>query len=142
VLLKLALPHIERDVDKVTVVRWFKSEGDEVEYGDDIVDLEVQSIRRLMRDHDANRILGRRRSRAKPGKVEFWNMDVSISVRVTSADFGTMLETYAAAGDVLEQGDLMAVLSTESQDASGDFGANDVAALPEFRTTTSFLESP
>lgn len=141
VLLKLLLPAIDTFVDKVVLAHWYKGVGDEVGYGEHLADVEVRRIKRMKRDHDPKKILGLRRSRSDADDL-YWTADADLLVRVTSADFGTLKRTCAQVGDLLDPGDLLALLATEDDEAAGDLSDDEIAATSEFRATANIVERP
>lgn len=140
-LLKLLLPPVDSSVDKAAVVRWYKDVGDEVAYGDHLVDVEVRRIKRMKRDLDPKKILKARRGRGE-GDDAYWTTDIEMLVRVVSADFGTLRRTCVQIGELLDPGDLLAVFVSEPSEAPDDLSDDEIAAAAEFRTTANVVETP
>ena len=141
VLLKLVLPPIDSSVDKAAVVRWYKAVGEEIGYGDPLLDVEVRRIKRMKRDLDPKKILKFRRNRGDSDDA-YWTTDVEMLVRVVSADFGTLKRTCAQIGELLDPGDLLAVLATGEGETPDNLSEYEIAAAAEFRTTANILETP
>jgi hypothetical protein len=95
----------------------------------------------MKRDLDPKKILGFRRT---PNTADdlYWTADVDLLVRVTSADFGTLKRTCAQVGDLLDPGDLLALLATDDGEAADDLSEDEIAATAEFRTTANIVERP
>lgn len=109
--LRLLMPSVDRLLRGGSIVRWHKSEGEWVDYGDDLFDLHVP-IRRPEYGGD-------------------------VLVRVTSSDAGLLRRIYAREGGRHEVGDLLAVLVTgDTEPVPEDPACADGTV---FRVVTSVL---
>jgi len=119
--LRIVLPQFSAAIDDVIVVKWHKSVGDSVAYGDVLCDVEVQEVKRLRRSISA---LSRRRDEPVYGKL-----DVRVPYRMTSLDSGVVVSIAAADGAQVSVGEVMAALKAEG-DGEG-----------EARTVVNLLEA-
>jgi hypothetical protein len=128
-----------RLIDRASIVRWHKSEGDWVDYGDDLVDIEVEQVRAPERhgelrnwinelNQQPTRIaeLAARQLESDPLAVPEidpssyvrWDLlEWTFLVRFTSSDRGVLRKISAGEGERREAGDLLAILATEPEEA-------------------------
>ena len=157
-LLKLVLTGRDYDgrwIERGSIVAWHKQEGDAVEYGDDLLDLEVQEVRSPDRqDELRNEIirLNERPSRIAhlaarqlaglappfeeidPDHLVTWDLkEWTFVVRITSSDRGFLRRFCAQAGELRRAGQLLAILTTEPDEPLPAHG-EDLTAAPTFRT--------
>lgn len=110
---KLEMPYIDRSIDRGRVLAWHKAAGEWIDYGDDIVDLEVD-VKKIGRTK-SSLFLSRGLS-SKTGESIEKGM-----IRLTSSDRGVLRVIKAAADAPLAIGDLMAILTpTEDEPADAD----------------------
>ena len=124
-LFRLVIPYVDRTVEEGIITKWHKREGEWVNYGDDVFDLQIDEIKFLNRTHSALRIFKNRITRKFSRRTR-----VSV-VRFTASDAGYLREVYAKAGERRSVGDLLAVLSTEEGEPIDNTSAS-------FKDTTEF----
>jgi pyruvate/2-oxoglutarate dehydrogenase complex dihydrolipoamide acyltransferase (E2) component len=130
-ILKLELPYYDRAVERGSIVKWHKAEGDAINFGDDIFDIKVEEITKYKRVKE-----GQAKTvdmvKGTVGNLEFY-------IRVTSSDMGVLRKIYAAEGQECDIGDLVAIVTTSSdEDCEIDIArANDA---PAFRVITNVAD--
>jgi pyruvate/2-oxoglutarate dehydrogenase complex dihydrolipoamide acyltransferase (E2) component len=106
--MRLVVPYVDRLIKGGAVAAWHKREGDRVDYGDDLVDLEA-SVRGVT------------------------------LVRVTASDSGVVRRISASEGTERQEGELLALLSTEP-DEPVDEAPAAVAASSVFRVVANIVD--
>ena len=48
-ILKLEMPYFDRQVNKGSIVKWHKAEGDYINFGDELFEIKVEEITKLKR---------------------------------------------------------------------------------------------
>lgn len=127
-----------RAIRRGRIVRWYKREGERVDFGDDLYDLQVQELEAPRWQVEAsrrfkemrtqpNRIVelagGPPREGDPPAVDSDHESMVAVSsssprrggfvMRITSSDRGVLRRLYAGEGELRTAGDLLAVLSAE-----------------------------
>ena len=150
-LLKLLLPYYDRSVEEGIIRTWHKKEGDWVNYGDDLLDLEVEELlhmrtmpsgRRQVEMLTGPQALARLRrlddlmmQPITPPEGAYERISAHCILRVTSSDAGLLRCIRAAEGQRRKVGDLLAVLATDDDDPppSRDDPLTGVSARSEER---------
>src|SRR5262249_46864094 len=133
-LLKMLLPYYDRSVQGGVIRAWHKKEGEWVNYGDALFDLEINKLRHIRTMQSGQRqvelmpspgALGRLQGVKEmllrprdPGEGAYETIPAGIPMLVTSSDAGLLLRICAAVGEKRQVGDLVALLATEEQDAA------------------------
>jgi hypothetical protein len=153
-LLKLLLPYYDRSVEEGVIRAWHKKEGDWVNYGDDLFDLDVEELR-----HMRNMPSGRRQVEMmsgpqalarlrrlnelmmkpiEPNEGAYERITAHVVLRVTSSDAGVLRRIRAPEGQRRKVGDLLALLATDENDPLP--GPDDpLTEVSAFRTVASFV---
>jgi pyruvate/2-oxoglutarate dehydrogenase complex dihydrolipoamide acyltransferase (E2) component len=145
-LLKLLLPPFDRLIDGGTILAWHKAEGDLVDYGDDLFDLQVHGVWQTRKQTEAN--LGeylkrvsqqlqqlRGESSAQPVEKKpsiSWRLASSFVLRICSSDRGTLRRIHVGPGQSCQVGGLTALLTSETDEPIGE-GDKVVEGAGEFR---------
>ncbi|MCP5099425.1 MAG: hypothetical protein GY943_28050 [Chloroflexi bacterium] len=130
-ILKLELPYYDRAVERGSIVKWHKAEGDSINFGDDIFDIKVEEITKL--------------KRVKEGQAKTLSMEkgtlsnLEFYIRVTSSDMGVLRKIHAAEGQTCDIGDLVAVVTT-LPDEDCDVDVDTANAAPAFRVITNVAD--
>jgi hypothetical protein len=131
-ILRCEMPVLELGALSTRMIRWHKSEGEEVAYGDELCDAMVEEIQMVDRTQRASSLLGgrskRKMAKAKEGPAR--TKDTNYVVRVISSDVGYLRRICAAEGEILASGQNLAVLTSESQE---DMPSEIDGAWPVFR---------
>lgn len=114
-LLEMRLPHMQRGVEKVRVVRWLKSSGDRLEPGEDV--LVVDTEPRLKLDIPRSAKLLSKVALAKQATTTR-QVDIRVRLRITAAEPATLVETTAAEGTICSVGDLLGKVTPAAGDSS------------------------
>lgn len=130
-ILKLEMPYYDRAVERGTIVKWHKAEGEWVNFGDDLFDIKVEEVTKLKRVKQGQ---GKTLDMVKGtlGGLEFY-------IHVTSSDMGFLRKIYAEDGQVLEIGDVVATVTTTAAEPF-DVDQASVAATPAFRVVTNVAD--
>jgi hypothetical protein len=130
-LLKLLLPPYNRMVTGGSVVKWHKAEGERVAFGEDLFDLKVEAVQinpllpvdvpeqieLLVNAQVAVRQLSDEELMSAAPGPDADSSPWVFGMRITSSDRGILRKIYAGQGDLRQIGDLLAVLSTEENEA-------------------------
>ena len=128
-ILKLKLPYFDRQVSKGSVVKWYKAEGDWINFGDDLFDVKVEEIIKL--------------KRVKEGQARTIDMvkgtirGLEFTIRVTSSDMGFLRQIQASEGEEREIGEVVAIVTTAAEDA---LDTEALASAPAFRVIANVAE--
>ena len=153
-LLKLLMPFHSRAFQEGRILKWHKSEGDPIDYGDDLFDLEVEELRhmrtwqsgkkqveRLTSPEALARLLRAEemlRQQVGPPEAAYEMIEAHCVMRVTSSDTGILRRVCAKEGERRRVGDLLALVATEDEDLPpGEDQA--LAECPAFRVVATFL---
>jgi hypothetical protein len=118
-ILKLILPvpEADRSIRRVSVLKWHKSEGDTVTYGDALCDVWVEEGQRLYRGAwRPDRVLG---FLAKRSASRYIRSPKNVGLCITSSDVGVLRAICAREGTKVEVGGLLAMLTTEEGEYVG-----------------------
>jgi hypothetical protein len=112
--LQLLVPSLPTRVSRLEVRRWIKQPGDEIDFGDEICELEVReftSVDRHVVPGDGTP--GDRRANLKSRRT------TGILVVVTASDAGRLVETVAPPGEIVEVGGLLGRITPASAEIDG-----------------------
>lgn len=135
-LLRLVIPRFDRSVQRGSVAKWHKAEGEWVSYGDDLLDLKVEEIKIMKRSSAAAAVLHDQhlpQDTYSSGQLDWL-------VRVTSSDVGVLRRIDAAEGSRWEIGDRLAVLTTDA-DEPIDRSARAGAEVSNFRVVVNDVQN-
>jgi pyruvate/2-oxoglutarate dehydrogenase complex dihydrolipoamide acyltransferase (E2) component len=104
------MPYYDRSVEGGTITRWYKSEGEMVNPGEDLFDLRVDDKKMLVRPRGAYRVFT-----FKSKKANFITLSGAM-LRVVSSDSGCLRKIYAPQGTRLPVGGLAAAVTTDAQE--------------------------
>jgi pyruvate/2-oxoglutarate dehydrogenase complex dihydrolipoamide acyltransferase (E2) component len=104
--LRLEFPSLPTPVSGALVARWHVSEGDRVEFGDDLVDLTITEIEHLSRPRRRGNLRRAESDRRVGRRVQF-------DVRLTASEPGVLRHVTAAPETAVAVGDVLAILSTD-----------------------------
>lgn len=144
-LFRLTMPPINRMVRTGTITRWLKSEGERVEYGDDLFEARVEiERRRFVYSTVAARI--RRLTQTAPLRAKDFMPAQSthgpaFHVRITASDTGVLQRIYTREAATVAVGDLLALLTSESTEPL-DETPQAVTRASAFRVVTNVPEAP
>jgi hypothetical protein len=130
--LKLVTPLLDDQMTGGVVRKWHKKEGDQVDYGDDLVDVECELVLsaayRAFADQAAGEGPGGERGRRK----------MTVTARVVSSDAGVLRRIRLAEGSYGTVGSVLAVLSTvdDGRPAPAD---KELAGISQFRVVTNVI---
>lgn len=141
-LFKLVMPSLDRLMAGGVVSKWHKAEGEHVDYGDDLVDVNfelkmsgiagsVEETIRFVKDD--------RTFRDKVRGNVMVDRAMLLVARITSSDMGVLRRIEAREGSYGAVGSLLAVLATED-DASSDRRDEDLQGAVEFRVVANLVE--
>ena len=134
------MPYVNRMTNYGHVVTWYKSEGEFVDYGDDMLDIDMQIEDRSVRPlNDRIKTL----SEVKKPKTESLSIKEEgqtggLLVRITSSDRGILGRICEGEGSYAKTGDLLAVMTTE-RDEFADITAADSEQTSTFRVVASII---
>lgn len=138
-ILKLVMPPVDRMIQGGTIIRWYKVEGERVEYGDDLFDMMTAQ------KNNCVKTLAEQIKQMTTGKVlavqDILDSDItpdgpSSFVRVTSSDVGYLRRIYSPEGTRQDIGALLAVLTTDRNE-SPDLDPSEACV---FRVVANVLE--
>lgn len=137
---KLVMPSVDRLMKGGVVGKWYKAEGDRVDYGDDLLDVKVELTMSVL---DRGSMEQRIRLLKDGGSVRDNDLaDITneralmLIMRVTSSDAGILRRIDAKEGHYGEVGSLLAVLSTEDH-GSTNAPDKDLTEASEFRVVVN-----
>lgn len=135
-LLKVELPRFSGQMDDARVVEWLVGEGEGVQFGQPLVDLEADSAKHLKRDKRADS-WSKGRVRKKNQDEEFAGSNVRVRLRLVASESGYLRKIVTPEGERAAIGDLLAyVTSGESEAVNGE----EDAAM--FRVVANLMEGP
>jgi hypothetical protein len=125
------MPPYFRVIEGGTIVKWHKSEGDFVEYGDDLLDVRVERVRitNTIKEPTAGEWLRRLNKEMKKhnegvhqgvlaeagqanSELDFKTWDAVAYLRISSSDMGSLRRIHARENEYRQVGELLAELST------------------------------
>ena len=136
-LLKFVLPFFDRAAECGSIAQWHKNEGDWINYGDDIVDIQIEKAKVFIERVDPGSILGPGGQGANEGGTVSsdtfdWRM------RVTSSDMGVLRRITSANGSHWEIGDTLAIITTDEEE-SADASESEIEAASNFRVVVNAI---
>jgi pyruvate/2-oxoglutarate dehydrogenase complex dihydrolipoamide acyltransferase (E2) component len=139
--LKLMLPSVDPLMRGGTIVRWHKAEGDAIDYGDDLVDVEIELTMSMLDGGTLEEGIRLLKDGAQRAEVErFTNQrGLQLTARVTASDTGTLRSITAVLGEHVAVGGLLAVLVVGDGEAPLP-GPAELADASEFRTVSNLVE--
>lgn len=135
-LLKLEMPFVNPIITEGVVEKWHIALGDTVSYGDPVCDVRIERTIGIKRKIMAYQLLGG--GRKKQQKEERGEKPVNALVHVKASDGGMLRDIVAGPGDVVQVGEVMAVFSTDANDAIND---ESIAEAAGFRAVGNLVES-
>jgi pyruvate/2-oxoglutarate dehydrogenase complex dihydrolipoamide acyltransferase (E2) component len=133
VLLKLVVPYVDRMFHGGCITKWHKAEGEWVNPGDDLFDIQIADGVRVLRAY-------RRPAQVLKGnRLSQMIHSCALSLRVTSSDMGFMRRIYASPGAHRQVGEVTAVLTTEENEPLEKAG-EAVAEVSEFRVIADYIQ--
>ena len=108
------MPHVSKQIEDTVLVKWHKREGDRVDFGEALVDLEVQELRQLRRTRNAAALAGMQEptthERSNP---EFrQHRDISVPVRLTASYTAYLRKIEVGEGGRVVVGQVLALVTT------------------------------
>ncbi len=160
-MLKLAMAFVDvsgRSVLRASITTWHKKEGDWIDYGDDLFDLQVEEIgvpevltrlkmeiSRLYRSAEGVANLASRQLNGEQvGRAASQESFVTrprkwaFAMRITASDSGLLRKICAQEGEARQAGDLLALVTTEPDDPIDEAEQASEHAL-QFRVTENFF---
>jgi biotin carboxyl carrier protein len=130
VLLKLVIPYYNRQFPGGVIARWHKAPGEVVQFGDDLLDIDVPEIRAMKSAGNVQRQLEaltrapqlQAGSQNEQGQgdaipagqaVQYVTKAAAFMMGITASDAGVLRRILAPAGTECRVGDAVAILSTE-----------------------------
>lgn len=140
-VLRLEVPHINRMVKGVSLIKWHKTEGEWINYGDDLFDLEVQIEDRTIRPL-AERIKNLTESNRPVAENLLVGGETSnrpvLCARITSSDMGILRKVYVKEGQRSSVGDSLALITTDENE-SFDTASFVLAQTGVFRVVSNII---
>lgn len=151
-LMRLILPcssELGAAIRAGTLVKWHKFEGEMVNYGDDLFDLQVEEVnfRKSDTEEDPSQIAQQAarylRTIDSTGELEATEgtKKWTFFLRATSSDNGILRKHFVREGSHFEQGTVLALLSTSEHETLTDI---DLGSSPDsiFRTVANPFDPP
>jgi pyruvate/2-oxoglutarate dehydrogenase complex dihydrolipoamide acyltransferase (E2) component len=132
VLLKLVVPYVDRIFEGGVVVKSHKTEGEWVNPGDDLFDIQIETGVKALR-------IFRRPVQVLKENNQYVNHPGVLLLRVTSSDMGFMRRIYANPGVRRQVGEVIAALTTEENEPF-DNSAEALAKASEFRVIADYIQ--
>ncbi|CAG0941161.1 hypothetical protein BROC_01308 [Candidatus Brocadiaceae bacterium] len=124
-VLRLEVPYINRMAKGVSLIKWYKAEGEWINYGDDLLDLEVQIEDRSIRPL-AERIKNLTESNRPVAENLLMGGETNarpvLCARITSSDIGILRKVYVKEGQRSNVGDLLALITTDENESFDNAG--------------------
>lgn len=117
-VLKLVMPYIDRMITGGSVTKWYKAEGEWVRYGEELCEIEIQTIRVVRFTNpeplaeQIKHLVEVRGPAAEAPLVEDIGLPPGLLVSLTSSDVGVVRRIYAVERAYRKVGDLLALLTT------------------------------
>jgi hypothetical protein len=153
-LLKLLMPYRDREFLGATVVKWHKVEGDVVNYGDDLIDIRISTVKGLRRPpygkeevdmltdpEKAQRLMMENELFATgvdSSEAEYGTVKRECFMRVSSSDRGVLRRICAVEGDYRLVGELLAVVTTEEKEPAPE-SDQSLAEASAFRAHLNYI---
>lgn len=114
-MLKLVMPQVDRMVQKGSIIKWHKREGDRVHYGDDLFDL--NAIESHIRATKVRTVVGQEpvselTEEEARARDLFLMPSMDCFICITSSDMGVLRKIYVSEGEIRDVGAILAVLTT------------------------------
>lgn len=128
-ILKVEMPYFDRQVNKGSIVKWHKAEGDYINFGDPLFDIMVEEITKL--------------KRIKEGQARTVGMEkgtltgLEFTICVTSSDMGYLRKISAGEGAEREIGEVVAAVTTTPEETVDE---SAISASPAFRVIANVAE--
>lgn len=139
---KLVMPSVDRLMKGGVVGKWYKTKGDHVDYGDDLVDVEVEITMSVL---DRGSMEQRIRLLKDGGSVRDKDLAnitneraLNLIMRVTSSDVGVLRRIETKEGGYGGVGSLLAILSTEDHGSTNALDM-DLTEASEFRVVANLV---
>lgn len=129
--LRIDLPRFSGQLDDAVVVKWHIREGDEIRFGDPVVDLESDSVKHLKRMQSASRIETEAREEDEHGLLE---RRARVAVRILASESGYLRRKLAEEGDRIDVGGLLGFATSRPDDAIEESDGS-----PAFRVVANLL---
>ena len=135
--MRVEMPAVDASLRSGRVVRWHKTEGDEIGFGEPICDVAIEEFAVLRRTARATLLTGRRRKKLK-SDLETREGKVYLEVAITSSDAGVMQKHIVDVGETIEIGQTVAVVATPDHEGSiGD--SSDWQSAPPMRVVINVV---
>ncbi|MFV2000826.1 MAG: hypothetical protein ACC654_10735 [Acidimicrobiia bacterium] len=122
-ILKVTVPTTDPAFRGGSITKWYKHEGDPIEFGDDLCDVAIDEFMALQRTKRAS-LLGstsRMRKRKVKDAYDLREGRGQVTIRLTSAEDGVLLgKVIVPEGGRIDIGSLIALMSGTDGDLTGD----------------------
>jgi len=122
-ILKVTVPKTDPAFRGGSIAKWYKHEGDPIEFGDDLCDVAIDEFMALQRTKRAS-LLGstsRMRKRKVKDAYDLREGRGQVTIRLTSAEHGVLLgKVIVPEGGRIDIGSLIALMSGTDGDRTGD----------------------
>ena len=135
---KLVMPRVDPLMKGGVVSKWHKTEGDRVDYGEDLFDVSIELTMPAFARSFEHTIRLLKEGGTLRDKGVAVDRTIILVARVTSSDVGILRRIETKEGAYRDVGSLLAILSSE-QHGSADLLAE--AEASEFRIVTNLAES-
>src|SRR5439155_13472022 len=147
-----------RGVGGTSILKWLKAEGERVQSGDDLVDVKIEEKTMITRPPGLRQLIEQltdpnfamrvsqtmNQTMEHPGRSAYTTVKIGNRpgpvFRVRSSDAGTLRKIQAPEGTQCEMGQLLALLTTEDNEALAD-SDNALAEANVFRVVPVRLRS-
>ena len=142
-ILKLLFPHINRQITEGSIVKWHKSEGEWVDHGDDLFDIEIRKVQKIKREKNPQQIIKNLLKLNKIPRETFVKNNRSgqplqAIVRVSSSDIGFLRCIYIKSSEEQKVGTVLAILTTEENEQI-NLSELELNQAASFRVVTNFI---
>lgn len=137
-LLKFVLPFFDRAAQCGSIAKWHKKEGDWINYGDDILDIQIEEAKLFIERVDPGSILSTGGHGGNEGATVS-NSRFDWRMRVTSSDMGVLRRITAGEGSHWEIGDTLAFITTEEEE-SADPTESELESASNFRIVVNAIQ--
>ena len=128
-ILKLEMPYFDRQVNKGSIVKWHKAEGDYINFGEELFDIKIEEISKLKRVKEGQ---------ARTVDVVKGTMrGLEFTIRVISSDMGFLRRILASEGDEREIGEIVAAVTTSTDE---EIDESTITTSPAFRVIANVAE--
>lgn len=119
--LALRVPRVSGQIEELTVVKWHVAPGDEIEFGEPLVDLRADSARHIPRHVRFGE------GTAEDIASELEERKASVAVRVVASETGYLESVVSGEGDLVRTGGVVGVASVESGTEPEEIDADELA---------------